>query len=209
MKILIAEDEAFSRKLLEATLEKVGHEVISCQDGEAAIEAYKQDSSLEIAILDWMMPGKDGLEVCKSIKSDPDNALTYVIILTAKSKAEDIALALESGADDFVSKPFNVMELNARVDAGVRKIRLQRAMAKNIVELQEALAHVERLQGTIPICAWCRKIKDDSKFWISVDEYISRHPDVEFSHIICPECMKEQYPKKAAEIAATKSPVTQ
>ena len=202
MKILIAEDDAFSRKLLEATLEKAGYETVSCVDGEKAIEAYKQDTSIEIAILDWMMPGKDGLEVCRAIKSTSENSLTYVIMLTAKNRAEDIAEALESYADDFVSKPFDALELNTRINAGVRKIRLQNALMDNIQELQEVLARVEQLQGILPICARCKKIRDDSKYCSFVKECTSKYSETQFSHNICPEC-------EAEEMAVSKNLVTQ
>ncbi|MEA2029972.1 MAG: response regulator transcription factor [candidate division Zixibacteria bacterium] len=195
MKILIAEDDAFSRKVLEAILKKADHEVVSCNDGETAIEAYKQDSSFEIAILDWMMPGKDGLEVCEAIKSNKDNPLTYVIMLTAKSSAKELAQALDSGADDFVSKPFNAIELNARINAGIRTIRLQKALMDNINELQDTLDHVDQLQGILPICAWCKKVRDDSGYWGSVEEYISKHSKAELSHSICPDCMAKYFPE--------------
>ena len=209
MNILIAEDDAFSRKLLEATLVKAGHDVVSCQDGHDAIKEYQKDHSIDMAILDWMMPKKDGLEVCKVIKNSDDNALTYVIMLTAKNKVEDLAEAMESGADDFVSKPFNALELNARINAGIRMIRLQKALMENIQELQQTLEHVEQLQGIIPICAWCKKIRDDSKYWSSVEEYISKHSEAQFSHSICPDCVKEQYPDEAKKIANPQGVVLQ
>ena len=196
MKMLIAEDDAFSRKFLEATLEKAGHDVISCVDGESAIETYGRLPQTRMAILDWMMPGADGLEVCREIKTNEGQNLTYVIMLTAKNKPEDLALAMESGADDFVAKPFNSVELNARINAGIRIIRLQQAMMDNVQELQEALAHVEQLQGIIPICAWCKKVRDDSKFWSSVEEYVGKHSEARFSHSICPDCLSERFPEQ-------------
>ena len=205
MRILIAEDDAFSRKLLTAVLDKAGHEVISCIDGEAAIEAYEKEPSIEMAVLDWMMPGKSGIDVCQAIKDSVDGSLTYVIMLTAKSKSEDLAIAFESGADDFVAKPFNAVELNARINAGVRMIRLQSAMMDNIQELEEALAHVEQLQGILPICAWCKKIRDDSDYWGSVEEYIAKHSKAQFSHSICPDCLEKEYPDEAEEITKSKS----
>ena len=200
MKILIAEDDAFSRKLLEATLEKSEHDVVLCVDGETAIEAYENDPSIEMAILDWMMPGKDGLEVCRSIKNNSSNSITYVIMLTAKNKPEDLAYAMDAGADDFVSKPFNTLELNARINGGIRIIRLQEAMKKHIDELQDALAHVEQLKGILPICAWCKKIRDDSEYWTSVEDYFSKRSQAEFSHSICPDCMTKNFPREAKQI---------
>lgn len=207
MRILIAEDDTFSRKLLEATLQKAGHEVVSCVDGEAARKAYEKEPTIEMAILDWMMPERDGLEVCRIIKNNNNNPLTYVIILTAKSRPEDLALALKSGADDFVSKPFNAMELNARIDAGCRMILLQNAMMENIRELQETLTHVDQLQGILPICAWCKKIRDDTKYWTSVEEYFSKYSEAKFTHSICPECFKDNYPEIAKKKAMAKKPV--
>jgi len=202
MRILIAEDDAVSRKLLEKNLEKFNHEVISAVDGTSAVEAYRQEPTIEMAILDWIMPGKSGLEVCRAIKDDEDNPITYVIMLTAKSSVENLAEALDNGADDFIAKPFDRVELKARINAGVRIIRLQEALMKNISELEEALAHVNQLQEILPICAWCKRIRDDSGYWNSVEEYMHDHSDVEFSHSICPECLAKKYPEEAAEMAS-------
>ena len=204
MKILIAEDDMFSRRLLEATLEKANYEVISCADGKSALRTYRQVPQIEIAILDWMMPGMSGLEVCRKIKANEEQSLTYVIMLTAKIQPEDLALAMNSGADDYIAKPFNAVELNARINAGVRMIRLQRAMMGNILELQEALAHVEQLQGIVPICAWCKKIRDDSDYWSSVEDYISKHSKAQFSHSICPECERKQSQESRDNVEASK-----
>jgi len=195
MRILTAEDDVVSRRLLEAILEKAGHEVVSCIDGTSALKTYRELPEIQIIILDWMMPGMDGLDVCKEIKANEDKNLTYVIMLTAKTRPEDLALALESGADDYVSKPFNAVELNARIVAGIRMIRLQKAMMENIRELQETLAHVEQLRGILPICAWCKKIRDDSKYWSSVEDYFGQHCKTIFSHSVCPECSKEHFPE--------------
>ncbi len=199
MKILIAEDDLFSRRLLEKTLQNAGHTLISCEDGNSAIKAFEEDRSIEFIILDWMMPGMSGLEVCKLVKENEESAHTYIIMLTAKNKTEDLVEALDIGADDFISKPFNALELNARINAGLRIISLQKELKDSILELQGALAHVEQLQGILPICAWCKKIRDDSQFWTSVEEYIGKHSEVKFSHSICPECFAEKYPDEDEE----------
>lgn len=193
MRILTAEDDAFSRKLLETRLERAGHEVISCVDGASALKTYRELPEIEMAILDWMMPGMDGLEVCREIKATGGQNLTYVIMLTAKTRPEDLALALESGADDYIAKPFNAVELNARITAGIRMIRLQKAMMENIEELQKTLTHVEQLKSILPICAWCKRTRDDSKYWSSVEDYFNSHSKTVFSHNICPECAKKQF----------------
>ncbi len=200
MKILIADDDNVSLRVLEAHLEKAGHFVISCSDGDAAQKAFQQERSVEIVILDWMMPGKNGLEVCRAIKEEGGSSLTYVIMLTVKHEPEEIAQALEAGADDFVTKPFNAVELQARIKAGVRTVRLQKALIKNIVELEDALDHVEQLRGILPICAWCKKVRDDSNYWESVEEYVRKHSKAVFTHSICPECIKKNYPEEAEKI---------
>lgn len=198
MKILIAEDDGVSRKLLETNLKKWGHEVIVTQDGEAALRAYESDSSIRIAILDWMMPGKDGLEVCKAIKAMHERPFTYVIMLSAKSQSEDIVQGLETGADDYISKPFDRAELRARVETGERIVNLEGSLQQKIRELEDALAHVKQLQGILPICAWCKKMRDDSDYWGSVESYFTKHSDVEFTHTICPECKAKVLNEMAA-----------
>jgi len=211
VKILTVEDDALSRELLKATLEKAGHDVISCVDGESAFETYKRTPDIEMAVRVWVMSGMDGLEVCKEIKAVAGQSLIYVIMLTAQDKAEDLALALDSGADDYVSKPFNQLELNARINAGIRTVRLQKAMMSNITELQKALAHVDQLQGILPICAWCKKIRDDSQFWCSVEDYLSQYSKVQLSHGICPECQQREFPRQDCDenvSAPSEHPVT-
>ncbi len=188
MKVLIAEDEPVSRKLLESNLRKWGHEVVVTADGEAAIEAFSGDSAIRMVILDWMMPEKDGLAVCRAIKDKQERPFTYVIMLTAKTDKDDIVRALETGADDYISKPFDATELKARVRAGERVIELEVALQQKITELEDALAQVKQLQDIVPICAWCKKIRDDSDYWQSVEDYMEKYSEARFSHGICPEC---------------------
>jgi len=194
MHILIAEDDEFSRLLLEAHLEKFGHSFRTLHGGDSAIQAFKSDPEIEMAILDWMMPDCDGLQVCRSIKAETDRPFTYVMMLTVKREPEEIAEALDAGADDFITKPFNAVELRARTDAGGRIVRLQRALAKTIGELQTALGQVEQLKGILPICAWCKRIRDDANYWTRVEDYIRLHSQAEFTHSICPDCMQKLYP---------------
>jgi phosphoserine phosphatase RsbU/P len=190
MQILIAEDEPLSRRLLEIALEKSGHTIITSSNGNEVMERLNEMPSVSMAILDWMMPGRSGLDVCKEIKARDIYSSIYVIMLTAKNSAEELAEALDSGADDFIAKPFNALELRARIRAGERMVRLHKAMLDNIAELQTALTHVRQLQGILPICAWCKRIRDDHDYWTSVEEYITKHSQTEFTHSICPECAK-------------------
>jgi sigma-B regulation protein RsbU (phosphoserine phosphatase) len=187
MKILIAEDDPVSRCFLEVTLVKWGYEVISTCDGNQAWEALQRDAPV-IAILDWMMPGIDGAEVCRRARTIETTMPTYVIMLTAKSEKQDVVEGLGAGADDFVTKPFNRAELRARIKVGLRVAALQRSLAERVVELEAALSRVKQLQGLLPICCYCKQVRDDQNYWQQVDSYFSKHSDVAFSHSICPTC---------------------
>lgn len=187
MKILIAEDDPVSRCVLEVTLTKSGFEVISTSDGLQALEII-QSQEPAIAVLDWMMPGLDGAEVCRRARAIQTATPTYLILLTAKSEKNDIVEGLDAGADDYITKPFNRMELNARIKVGERVTELQRSLADRIVQLEAALARVKQLQGLLPICSYCKMIRDEQDYWQNVDSYITKHSDVAFSHSICPAC---------------------
>jgi diguanylate cyclase (GGDEF)-like protein len=145
MRILIADDEPISRKLLHATLERLGHEVVAVSDGASAIEVLLAPDAPRLAILDWMMPGMNGLEVCRAIR-ERASAYVYVLLLTARDTPEDVVTGLEAGADDFLTKPFEANELRARLRSGARMLDL----LTNLVEVQEALkvqATVDHLTG--------------------------------------------------------------
>jgi DNA-binding response OmpR family regulator len=185
---LIAEDDAVSRRLLEATLGKWGYEVIVTTDGLQALEILRQPEAPSLAILDWMMPGMDGAEVCLKARETAADRLLYIILLTVKGRKEDIVEGLTAGADDYVVKPFDRAELRARINAGERILRLQADLAARVKELELALANVELLQGLVPICCYCKKIRDDQNYWQQVDAYLSDHTEAQFTHGICPEC---------------------
>jgi phosphoserine phosphatase RsbU/P len=187
MRILIAEDDPVSRRVLEATLLKSGYAVTVTTDGHEAWEALQRDPPA-IAILDWMMPGIDGVEVCRRARAIQSPTPTYLILLTAKSDKRDIVQGLEAGADDYVTKPFDRQELQSRISVGLRISELQRNLVDRIADLEAALARVKQLQGLLPICSYCKKVRDDQNYWQQVDSYISKHSEVEFSHSICPPC---------------------
>ena len=188
MKILIAEDEPVSRRLLQHLLTEHGHDVIVTVDGLQAWEVLQGDDAPHLAVIDWMMPGITGLQLCNLVHAAPDAELRYLILLTAKAEKADIVRGLAAGANDYVTKPFNKDELRARVDVGVRVIQLQIRLAERIHELQEALAHVNQLKGIIPICAQCKRIRDDQNYWQRVEKYIARNIDARFTHGLCPDC---------------------
>jgi sigma-B regulation protein RsbU (phosphoserine phosphatase) len=188
MKILIAEDDPVSRRVLEEILAEFGHDRVVAADGLQAWAALQQGDGPQLAIMDWMMPGMDGIQLCRKVRATPATAFTYLILVTSRGEKADVVAGLEAGANDYITKPFDRQELQARVRVGVRVVELQQSLADRVKELEEALAHVKQLQGILPICCYCKKIRNDDKFWERVEDYIGQHADVAFSHGICPEC---------------------
>jgi len=188
MRILIAEDDPVSRAVLERTLRKWGHEVIVTCDGSAAWQVLQRDDAPSLAILDWMMPEMDGPELCRRTRDLVRQSPTYIILLTAKQQKEDTVIGLESGADDYVVKPFDQQELRSRIRVGERIIALQHALADRVRKLESALAEVTQLSGLLPMCSYCKKVRDDKDYWQNVETYIAAHSTMHFSHGICPTC---------------------
>lgn len=188
MRILIAEDDLVSRRMLEATLIRWGYEVLVTSDGLAAWQALQEKDAPRMAILDWMMPGLDGIDICRKARARQATEPPYVILLTAKGSKTDIVSGLQAGADDYIVKPFDRDELRARVQAGVRILSLQASLAARVRDLEEALARVKTLQGLLPICSYCKRVRNDDHYWQQVESYVSDHSDARFSHGICPDC---------------------
>ena len=188
MKVLIVDDEPVLRRLLQTSLTSWGYEVIAAPGGAEAWEILRRDDAPSLAILDWTMPGVDGLELCKRVRALQKPTKPYLIFVTAKARTQDIVTGLEAGADDYIIKPFNRDELRARIQVGVRMLDLQAALAERVRELEEALARVKQLQGLLPICSYCKKVRDDQNYWQQVETYIEGHSDALFTHGICPEC---------------------
>ena len=194
MRILIAEDDPTSHKILKTILEKWDYEVISTFNGKEALKVLMSEESPDIAILDWMMPGMDGVEVVKKVRAEKKREVpVYIIMLTALTEKSNIAEGLNAGADDYITKPYDREELLARLNVGKRMIELQKELVQKIKELQDALDHIRTLQGIIPICSICHKIRTDADSWEKLEKYVEDHSDAQFSHGICPDCMSKYY----------------
>jgi DNA-binding response OmpR family regulator len=193
VKILIAEDDATSRMILKTVLGTWGYEVVETQDGDEAWQFLQKEDSPRLIIVDWVMPGMSGETICRKLRETKPLMPAYIIILTSKTDKEDIVAGLEAGANDYIRKPFERSELRARIGVGERVLELESALADRIHELQDALTQVKTLQGLIPICMHCHKIRNDQQNWERLEMYISEHTDAEFSHGLCPECMKKYY----------------
>lgn len=190
-RILIAEDHYVSRHLLERNLANWGFQVSSAEDGEAALKILEEDDPPAIAIIDWMMPKMDGLEVCRRVRSMKERPYLYLLLLTAKSQKEEVAAGLDAGADDYVIKPFDPDELRARLKVGQRVVQLERTLAHKVNDLEKALSEVRKLKELIPICAYCKSVRDDKDYWHQIEEYIHTETGTDFTHGICPKCMAE------------------
>src|SRR5262245_5425354 len=157
-------------------------------EGTAARDALTAEDGPDVALLDWMMPGLSGPEVCRQVRLIPRPVSPYLILLTSRDGVQDIVTGLDAGADDYIVKPFRPEELRARVAVGARMVALQRDLLDRMKELQAALAREHQLQGLLPICAYCKKIRNDQNYWQQVETYVTQHSAAQFTHSICPEC---------------------
>jgi DNA-binding response OmpR family regulator len=171
----------------------MGYSVITACDGIEALDRMQMHGAPDLVLLDWMMPGMEGVDVCRHYREKHAEEPKYIILLTAKDSTDSIVDGLAAGANDYIPKPFNQRELFARLNVGRRFIEMQHKLAENLQELKNTLAHVKTLQGILPICMYCHNIRTDSESWERIDSYISEHSDAEFSHSICPDCLEKHH----------------
>jgi len=206
VKVLIAEDDVVSRRMLQVFLMRWGYQVVMATDGAEAWRVLESSDAPRLAIVDWMMPVMDGIEICRREREAQRALPAYIILLTARGANEDIVKGLDAGADDYVTKPFNREELRARVRVGVRILELQSNLAGRVGELERAMAGVKQLQGLLPICCYCKKIRDDQNYWQQVEGYISKHSEAQFSHGVCPDCFEKIVKPEMARSSLPGSP---
>ncbi len=173
MRVLVAEDDALARRVLTSVLEGLGHEVTATPDGREGWGAFEQ-RSFPVVISDWVMPDLDGLELCRRIRRADRTKYTYVILLTSLAGKGHYLEGMEAGADDFLTKPLDPDELRVRL-----------RVAERIVGLQ---AEVRQLEGLLPICSYCKRIRGEGDAWTRIETYIASRTDATFTHGICPEC---------------------
>lgn len=190
-RILLADDEAHPRRVLSYHLQNWGFQVVPARDGLEAASIIDGDAPPALALIDWMMPGMDGIQLCQHIRARTDLHYTYVILLTAKSDKEEVATGLGAGADDYVTKPCDLTELRARLKVGERMLTLERTLAHQVVTLRDALDQVRQLKELLPICAWCKRVRGDEDYWQNIEEYLHDHAGTDFTHGICPHCVEE------------------
>ena len=207
MSILIVDDSPDQQALLRSILGKAGHtNVLSADSAKSAARVLNLDGEsaaekIDLILMDVLMPEQDGVETCRQIKRCAHLEDIPVIMVTAKSDLGNLQEAFAAGAMDFISKPVNSVELLVRVSSALllkqemdRRKNRELELRRSHEELQKALKEVKVLRGLIPICASCKKIRNDGGFWQQLEEYLGEHSEAEFSHGLCQPCIKKLYP---------------
>jgi len=177
LKILIAEDDPASGRLLLASLKKLGYDIVLAANGRDAWYSFLSERP-RIVVTDWMMPLVDGIELCSRIRAEGRAQYTYVILLTALSGKERFMEGMQAGADDFITKPFDIEALRVRLK-----------VAERILGLQQ---RVSVLKGLLPICSYCKRIRDDDGAWHGLEDYVMKRTETSFAHTLCPDCASQE-----------------
>ena len=198
MKILAVEDDAVSRAVLRTALRRLKHDVIEAADGEEAWRKL-QTEPVRVVVSDWMMPQSDGLDLCRRIRAQPGKDYTYFILLTSRDATEENQrAAADAGVDDFLTKPLDLAELWTRLRVAERILHYT--------------TQVRQLEELLPICSYCKKIRDDQNYWQQMEGYINERTGSEFSHSVCPDCYTRvvlpELEKIQAAFAAERAPPT-
>lgn len=201
-RVLIVEDEMVVANDLQRKLQGIGYDVPDI--ASTGTEAIEKASRLcpDIVLMDIVLRGPmDGIEAADRIRQ---SCGIPVVFLTAHADEATFQRAKISEPFGYILKPFDLHLVNITIEIGIYKHRMERERTKLVAELQEALSHVRTLSGMLPICAWCKKIRDDAGYWQEVETYIHRHSNAEFSHGICPDC-QERYHREFLERRKQKS----
>ncbi len=191
--ILIVDDNPTNLNILIDYLNEAGFKILIAESGERALyqTAHVQP---DLILLDVMMPGLDGFETCRRLKDNETTRDIPVIFITALSETEDKIKGFKAGGVDYITKPFQQEEVLARVTTHITNRNLRKVLEAHNAELQETLAKVKLLSGMLPVCANCKKIRNDEGYWQDVTIYVRDHSEAEFSHGICPDCRVKLYP---------------
>lgn len=177
MKILAVEDDPTLLLVLSRTLRKLGHDVVEAGSGRAAWEAVAT-THVRVVVSDWMMPDMDGLDLCRRIRAREFDDYVYFIILTVKDASpENKQKAADAGVDDFLVKPLHPIDLELRLRVAERVIA--------------STTRIRQLEGLLPICTYCRKVRDDHDYWQQFESYLHQHTNMKLSHSFCPECYEK------------------
>ena len=175
MKILAVEDNTVARAVLLKFLHRLGHEIIEAYDGDTAWDLLQKNADVRVIVSDWNLPGSDGLSLCRKIRDRAGGDYAYFILVTGTDASEkNRERATDAGVDDFLTKPLNFNELWTRLRVAERILRYT--------------THVRQLEGLLPICIHCKKIRDEKNDWRQVEGYVRERTGADFSHCVCPDC---------------------
>jgi DNA-binding response OmpR family regulator len=173
VKVLAVEDDPIAGALLEASLRALGHEPVRAADGEEAWEKLRRES-IRVVVSDWHLPRLDGLGLCRRVRTETQDYVYFVLISTSDITDDAHDEALAAGVDDFLSKP-----------VGLRELRMRLHVAHRILGFT---AQVEKLESFMPICGYCKKVRDDQNYWQQIETYFNERAGTQFSHGVCPDC---------------------
>ncbi len=198
--ILVIDDIKDNLRILVEALGSCGYTVRPALSGRVALAAARKQPP-DLILLDIMMPDMDGYQVCKALKADKALKKIPVIFISALGEVNDKIKGLSAGGVDYISKPFQTEEVLARVKTHLTLKNLQKELEDKNLRLQEAngklkkaMDEIKTLRDILPICSFCKKIRDDDDSWQLIEQYISEHSDTRFSHGLCPDCAKKHYP---------------
>lgn len=192
MKVLIAEDDMIASRVLEAALIKLGHEPLVANDGQAAWEIL-QTESVRTVVSDWQMPRLDGLDLCRRIRKGEGDYVYFILLTQMVASEKNLHEATDAGVDDFLAKP---------IDANQLWMRLR--VAERILGFT---TEVRQLESFLPICGYCKKVRDDRNYWQQIEEYINTRTGTNFSHGVCPDCIEKVLKPQLAKLGITMPPI--
>ncbi len=174
MKILAVEDDPVARAVLRQALLRLGHEVLEARDGAEALKVLEKET-VRLVVSDWMMPELDGLGLCRAVRNRVDADYVYFILLTSReADIDNQRESIEAGVDDFLTKPLDLQEIWMRLRVAERILRYA--------------TEVRQLEAFLPICGYCKKVRDDQNYWQQIESYINERTGTDFSHSVCPDC---------------------
>jgi CheY-like chemotaxis protein len=199
-KILVVEDESIIAMDVEMSLRNLGYEVTATvPSGEKAIRKVEQDKP-DLVLMDIVLNGEmDGIQAAEQIRS---RFRVPVVFLTAFADDKTLERAKITEPFGYITKPFQDTDLRVAVEIAIYKAKMEAERERLIAELQDALATIKTLSGLIPICAWCKQIRNDKGYWQAVEQYIRERSTAEFTHSICPDCMRKFFPEHFKEETA-------
>lgn len=186
MKILVAEDNAGMRLAIITALESLGHQVVAADDGEHAWEMLAKDRSIRSVVCDWRMPQLDGLGLCRRVRKEREDYVSFILLTQEQPSRQNLAEAFRAGVDNFLNKPVDTHQLELCLHVAARVL--------------DFTSEIRRLQSFLPICSYCKKVRDDRQYWQQIELYIGERVGTRFSHGICPDCYQKHVVPELAKL---------